>query len=66
MLSEAKGTCYPKLDEVMKAEFRKGSTEMFWKEDRMATEFKKGEFLQKKFVKVMGTTEDAFPTKKSS
>ena len=64
-LRKAKGTCYPKLDEVMEVEFRKGSAEMFWKEDRMATEFKKGEFLQKKFFNVMGTTEDAFPTKKA-
>ena len=54
-LSHAKSTCYPLLDNVVVAEFRKGSFHMFWKSDFEAKQFNHGEFLQKKFIKSIKT-----------
>ena len=44
-------------------QFGKGSTKMFWKDNVMETEFRNGEFLQKKFLKVMSKN-DGLPTNK--
>ena len=53
-LSKAKGTNYPYMDDIVAEEFRSGSTCLFWKEDMgVNTEFKHGEFLQKKFIKII-------------
>ena len=41
-LSKAKGTCYPKLENVNVVQFRKGSTKMFSKDNVMETEFRDG------------------------
>ena len=49
--SKAKGTCYPKLENVVVVQFRKGSSKMFWKDNLMDTEFKNGEYLQKNVCK---------------
>ena len=51
-LSKAKDTHYPYLDDVVVVQFRRGSTGMFWKTDMQLVEFKYGDFLQKKFIKI--------------
>ena len=52
-LSHASTTNYPRLENIVVVEFRKGCSWMFWKEDMRLVEFQQGEFLQKKFVKTM-------------
>ena len=44
--STAKDTNYPKLSDLSVAEFRNGSTKMFWKTSFDQDEFFSGEFLQ--------------------
>ena len=48
-LSKASGTHYPRLDKVVVAEFRRGSSCLYWKEDTRLVDFNHGIFLQKKF-----------------
>ena len=49
--SKANFTNYPYLDDIVVVQFRRGSTEMYWKTDMRVVEFSHGEFLQKKFIK---------------
>ena len=48
-LSAAKDTEYPLLSNVVEVQFRKGFTKMFWKTSFDESDYKSGEFLQKKF-----------------
>ena len=50
-LSSGKDTHYPKLNDIVVAQFRRGSTKLFWKTSHTEVDYKSGEFLQKKFRK---------------
>ena len=39
------------MRDIVEVCFREGSTKMFWKESFLETDFKQGEFVQKKFRK---------------
>ena len=43
-----KDTKYPHLKDISVVQFRKGSTEIFWKVDHDDDTFRQGEFMQKK------------------
>ena len=47
-LSRTRDTNYPKLVEVVVAEFRSESVKMFWKDDMMANEIQKWKLSSKK------------------
>ena len=47
--SKAKDKNYPNLSEILKIQFRKGETKMFWKTSFGESDYQPGEFLQKKF-----------------
>ena len=47
--SKGKDTAYPLLCNISQVCFKKNSTKMFWKESLTDTDYKCGEFLQKKF-----------------
>ena len=52
-LSRGKDTKFPHLSDVVEACFKTNSSKMFWKENLSGTVYKHGEFLQKKFRKLV-------------
>ena len=57
-LSRGKDTKYPHISDVVEISFREGSTKMYWKEKLTDVEYKHGEFVQKKFRKVITAKKD--------
>ena len=47
--SKGKDTHYPHISDIVEISLREGPTKMFWKEKLTDSEYKQGEFVQKKF-----------------
>ena len=64
-VSKSKDMNYPKLEDIRKVKFNRGSTKMFWKTSLRDIEWCSGEFTKKNY-RVAVSNQDAFIVRKNS